>query len=87
MLKPSSFVALSVQTTLMLGFFELPDAVAERVRARAALEGTTIETKTAELLARYGEPIVSSDAEFSRQMVLAREEMNRFRRTFQELAK
>jgi hypothetical protein len=66
---------------------ELPEAVAERVRARVALEGTTIEAKTAELLAQYGEPPLSDDANFSRQMAVAREELNRFRRTFQELAK
>jgi hypothetical protein len=66
---------------------ELPETLAERVRAKAALEGTTIEAKTAELLARYGEPAISSDAEFSRQMAIAREELTRFRRTFRELAK
>jgi hypothetical protein len=66
---------------------ELPEALAERVRARAALEGTTIEAKTAELLAEYGEPAFSRDAEFTRQMAVAREELARFRRTFQELAK
>jgi hypothetical protein len=66
---------------------ELPEAVAERVRAKAALEGTTLEAKTVELLAHYGEPSASTDAEFARQIAIAREELTRFRRTFQELAK
>ena len=52
-----------------------------------ASEGTKLQTKGVELLEHYVESVERSVTEHERRMRIARKQLNRYRRTFEELAK
>ena len=59
----------------------------KRLNMALASEGTKLQTKGVELLEQYVESVERSVSEHDRRMRIARKQLNRYRRTFEELAK
>jgi hypothetical protein len=59
----------------------------KRLNMALATEGTKLQTKAVELLENYVESVERSASEHERRMRIARKQLNRYRRTFEELAK
>jgi hypothetical protein len=59
----------------------------KRLNMALASEGTKLQTKGVELLEKYVESVERSVSEHERRMRIARKQLDRYRRTFEELAK
>jgi hypothetical protein len=59
----------------------------KRLNMALASEGVKLQAKGVELLERYVESVERSVSEHERRMRIARKQLDRYRRTFEELAK
>ena len=59
----------------------------KRLSMALASEGTKLQTKGVELLEKYVESVERSVSEHEHRMRIARKQLDRYRRTFEELAK
>jgi hypothetical protein len=77
-LKPTSPNVLTIRVN---GEFK------KRLNMALASEGAKLQTKGVELLEKYVESVERNVSEHERRMRIARKQLDRYRRTFEELAK